>query len=327
MVLAHQDEASLARVVFDTVAAGLDADVCINYRFDSTEGRLLLVAGIGIPEPLLRDAQQRELGRGFCGVVAATCAPIVADAARIADDEQGAFVRGMGVRAYACHPLLDRSGRLLGTFSLASTRRDSFDAGDVEVLQALSHVLSLAWERMRADEQRRHGDGPRASHATAARDSTERRSTDNAGVAQETFLDAVFNVVVDGIVTIDERGSITTVNASTERIFGYQAQELIGRNVNVLMPAPYHDEHDGYLEHYQRTGHARIIGIGREVSGRRKDGSVFPVELSVAEFTIDGTRFFVGVVRDITDRKLAEERLRQSELQFREMANNVPVII
>lgn len=126
------------------------------------------------------------------------------------------------------------------------------------------------------------------------------------GADRSSYLDAVLDTVVDGIITIDEHGTIQTVNRATLEIFGHDHDELIGRNVNVLMPASYAREHDGYVGNYRRTGHAKIIGIGREVEGRRKDGSTFPMELAVAEMTERGHRHFVGIIRDVTERKRVE---------------------
>ena len=120
----------------------------------------------------------------------------------------------------------------------------------------------------------------------------------------EERLRAILNTVVDAIITIDRRGTITGVNPATERMFGYSSGEMIGQNVNMLMPAPYRQEHDGYLANYERTGQARIIGIGREAQGQRKDGSVFPIDLAVSE--VKDMRLFTGVIRDITDRRRLE---------------------
>ncbi len=122
---------------------------------------------------------------------------------------------------------------------------------------------------------------------------------------------SVVNHVIDGIISIDERGTVTTFNPAAERIFGYAAAEIIGRNVNTLMPEPYHSEHDAYLRNYVTTGEAKIIGIGREVVGKRKDGSTFPMELAVSQFHTGVHRRFTGIVRDITDRKRLERELRQ----------------
>ena len=130
-------------------------------------------------------------------------------------------------------------------------------------------------------------------------------------------LAAIIDSAVDGIVVIDARGHIESFNPAAERLFGYQESEVIGRNVTMLMPWPYRDEHDGYLARYLETGEAKIIGIGREVHGLRRDGTVFPLHLSVGEMSIDGERKFTGTLHDLTARVALEERLRASEERWR----------
>ncbi len=119
-------------------------------------------------------------------------------------------------------------------------------------------------------------------------------------------LRALLDAAVDAIITIDQHGIIESVNAATERMFGFTAAELIGSNVKVLMPDPHRALHDDYIQRYLMTGERRIIGIGREVEGRHKDGNVFPVDLAVTEFQANGQRMFMGIIRDISDRRAAE---------------------
>ncbi|HIJ46372.1 MAG TPA: PAS domain S-box protein, partial [Rhodospirillaceae bacterium] len=119
----------------------------------------------------------------------------------------------------------------------------------------------------------------------------------------ETHIRAVVDNAVDAIITIGKSGSIESFNPAAEKIFGYRRDEVVGKNVNILMPPPYHAKHDGYLRNYLETGERKIIGIGREVEGMRKDGYIFPMDLAVSEMHIARRKRFVGICRDITDRK------------------------
>jgi PAS domain S-box-containing protein len=139
----------------------------------------------------------------------------------------------------------------------------------------------------------------------------------------EERMRSVVNHVVDGIISIDEGGTVTTFNPAAERIFGYRAAEVIGRNLNLLMPEPFRGEHDGYIASYLATGHAKIIGIGREVIGKRKDGSTFPMDLAISTFHLGGARHFTGIVRDITERKRTEGELRHAEERMRSVVDHV----
>jgi two-component system sensor kinase FixL len=147
--------------------------------------------------------------------------------------------------------------------------------------------------------------------STIARDITARKRAELALRASEQRWRSVVESAVDGIVVIDARGHIEAFNPGAERLFGYQEQEVIGQNVNVLMPAPYHEEHDGYLARYLATGVQKIIGSGREVTGRRRDGSTFPLHLSVGEMVTSGERRFTGILHDLTARVRMEQQLRE----------------
>jgi PAS domain S-box-containing protein len=138
---------------------------------------------------------------------------------------------------------------------------------------------------------------------------TEHRQTRSELRDSNERLRAILDTAVEGIITIDERGLIESFNPAAEKIFGYTAKEVVRQNIKILMPEPFRHRHDGYLENYSRTGHAKIIGIGREVVGRRKDGMIFPMDLSVSEVRLASARMFTGFVRDITQRKESEKAL------------------
>ncbi len=137
-------------------------------------------------------------------------------------------------------------------------------------------------------------------------------------------LDAVIDTAVDAIVIIDANGFVQTFNGAAERLFGHAAADVIGRNVKMLMPAPYRDEHDGYLANYKRTGERKIIGIGREVTGQRKDGSTFPMNLAVSEVKRGGDHAFVGFIRDLTEQKRAEAAIVNESERLRTVFDTSP---
>lgn len=141
----------------------------------------------------------------------------------------------------------------------------------------------------------------------------ELRRTEEALRRSEERMRAIVSTAVDGIITIDEFGTIDSFNAAAERLFGYSAAEIIGQNVRLLMPSPYREAHDGYLARYRATGETRIIGRGRELLGQRKDGSTFPLELAVGEMWLGGKRYFAGFVHDRTEHIRLEEQFRQAQ--------------
>jgi PAS domain S-box-containing protein len=162
-------------------------------------------------------------------------------------------------------------------------------------------AITMLCERLRRSEQ-------------ARRQAEEQVLLNTKGSLRESRerLRAVVQTAVDAIITIDERGIIDSVNAAAERMFGYSAAEIIGQNVSLLMPSPYREEHDGYLARYMQTGEKRIIGIGREVQGRRKLGLTFPADLAVSEWRDQGRRMFTGVIRDVSARKELEREVLQA---------------
>ncbi len=126
---------------------------------------------------------------------------------------------------------------------------------------------------------------------------------------QKGLYAAIFNTVIDGVITIDERGVIQTVNPAAGELFGYTAAEMIGQKVNMLMPEPHHTDHDGYIHNYKTTGERKIIGIGREVMGKKKDGTKFPFRLAISEVQTEVGKIFTGIIHDLTEQKRAENRI------------------
>ncbi len=135
-------------------------------------------------------------------------------------------------------------------------------------------------------------------------------------IAREDHLRSILETVPDAMIVIDEAGLINNFSHAAERLFGWSAEEVRGRNVSMLMPSPYREAHDGYLERYHRTGERRIIGIGRVVVGERKDGSTFPMELAVGEMGLSEGRFFTGFIRDLTERQQTETRLQELQTEL-----------
>ncbi|MGN6595427.1 MAG: PAS domain-containing sensor histidine kinase [Sphingopyxis terrae] len=162
----------------------------------------------------------------------------------------------------------------------------------------------------------RRADGRVRCYAVALADITSRRATEDALRAQESHLRSILSTVPDAMIVIDDQGKILSFSAAAERLFGYSEAELLGANVSALMPSPDRDRHDGYIARYLATGEKRIIGIGRVVFAQRKDGSTFPMELSIGEAASEAHPLFTGFIRDLTERQKTEARLEslQSEL-------------
>lgn len=137
-----------------------------------------------------------------------------------------------------------------------------------------------------------------------------------AAAEREALLRAIIETAPDALITIDEHGLIQIVNPAAERLFQYPAEEILGKNVSMLMPTPYREQHDGYIARYLRTGEKRIIGIGRTVVGLRKNGSTFPMELAVGEARLGAQRLFTGFVRDLTERQEAERRVHELQAEL-----------
>jgi two-component system sensor kinase FixL len=138
--------------------------------------------------------------------------------------------------------------------------------------------------------------------------------------AAQARLRSILETIPDAMIVIDQRGRVESLSTTAERLFGYRADEVVGRNIKMLMPTPHREQHDGYLERYMKTGERRIIGIGRVVVGQRKDGTTFPMHLTVGELRADHGHYFTGFIRDLTDQQLAETRLNELQSEVTHMS-------
>ncbi|WP_352694182.1 PAS domain S-box protein [Mesorhizobium sp. M0663] len=175
-------------------------------------------------------------------------------------------------------------------------------------------ILDFVYQPIKAD------DGRITAIFVEGTDVSELSYANAALRLREDHLRSILATVPDAMVVIDEQGRIQSFSTAAEMLFGYQSSEVIGQNVNLLMPSPYREEHDAYLHRYLATGERRIIGLGRTVTGMRKDGSTFPMELSVGEMHPGTGRFFTGFCRDLTERHLAEARIQEQQLELLHMA-------
>ncbi len=152
-------------------------------------------------------------------------------------------------------------------------------------------------------------------------DITERKQAEQALRESEERIRSILETTVNGIITINERGIVESINRAARSMFGYAENEVIGQNIKMLMPDPYHTEHDGYLDNYLRTGTKKIIGIGREVTVLRKNGTTFPMSLAVSEVRVGDLHLFTGIVQDVTERKQAEQFIEREKQKYEELFN------
>jgi two-component system sensor kinase FixL len=182
------------------------------------------------------------------------------------------------------------------------TRRRRKDGVIIDVSMTVSPVYDVSGRLLGASK--------------VARDITRDKRAQTALAEREAHLQSVLATIPDAMIVIDTHGIIQSFSATAERLFGYSAAQAIGRNVSMLMPPPYRQEHDGYLARYMSTGKAKIIGIGRVVVGHRSDGSTFPMELAVGEMRSGDRRFFTGFVRDLTERQRTQQRLQDLQAEL-----------
>ncbi len=195
------------------------------------------------------------------------------------------MAKDLGIRGGFAFPVMVGS-HVMGVLEFFSRSVESPDARLLEVMETIGTQLGRVLERKRGE---------------LAREESDAR------------IRGIVETAADAIISINEKGNIQSFNSAAERMFGYSVQEIMGKNVSLLMPSPYQEEHDGYLQRYLDGAPSTIFGRARELAGKRKDGQVFPMELSVSEIIVGSRRTFTGIVRDISDRKQHEQELQEAK--------------
>lgn len=286
----------MAHAVVKTAEA-LMVPLCKVLVLEKEQQRLLLGAGVGWQEGLVGRAYVSAERDSQAGYTLATAAPVVVEDLRTETRFQGpALLHDHGVVS-GVSVLVAGGDDPYGVLGAHTTTRRTFSHEDVNFLQAVANILAAAVGRHRREHDL---------------------------LESEAKARAVLETTVDGIITIDDQGRIESFNKAAEHIFGYLAEEVMGKNVSVLMPTPYREEHDGYIRSYHETGHRKIIGIGREVLGRRKDGSTFPMDLAVSQVLYNGRRTYTGIIRDVSERRdLEQEIIRIGEQERRRIGQDL----
>jgi PAS domain S-box-containing protein len=261
----------------EALVAHLGAAFARIWVLDAGEGVLVMRASAGQYTHLDGPHGRVPVGKFKIGLIAEERRPHLTNAV-VGDPRVGdqAWARREGMVSFAGYPLL-LDERVIGVVAMFA--RYPLPPTVLDALGIAATNLAIGIQRKEADARLREN---------------------------EVRLRSIIDAAVDAVVTIDVHGRIAHANPALTRLFGYTPAEVVGQNVRLLMPSPDRERHDGYLESYRTTGQRKIIGIGREVTGARKDGSTFPAELAVSEFFIDGERFFTGIIRDITDRRRIE---------------------
>ena len=296
----------LGRRMFERVRSTVDADICFNYRLDPVGQRPRLVFGCGIPPEHLEAAQSLELGKEYCGIAAARCQPLVANKQRIAYDPNGAFVRGLGATAYACHPLMAANGRLLGTFAVASATREGFTDEEVTYLGTITNFLAQAWERFDAEQGLRASEERlRLSFSEVV---SEQAGARRALAESEARFRASFENAAIGIAHVAPDGRWLRVNPALRRMLGYRADELVTKSFQDIT---HPDDLAADLPQVELMREGKIDSYDMDKRYVRKDGTIVWGRLAVGcvrkrDGSID---YFVSAIEDISERKAHEERI------------------
>ncbi|MFH1852204.1 MAG: PAS domain S-box protein [Candidatus Neomarinimicrobiota bacterium] len=272
-------------------AGALGLDIGIISRI---QGDIYTVLFFYDPAGNLFHGQTFELGKTYCSLTVAADDIVAIDHMGKSSYSGHPCYRAFQMESYIGSPILVNGQRFgVLNFSSPKPRKIPFTQSDRDFVKLMGSWVSAMLERKQAYD--------RISHS-------------------EEKIRAILTTAVDGIITITASGRIESFNRAAEQIFGYSADEVLGSNINILMPEPHSSQHDGYLNKYLKSGQAKVIGKGREMVGCRKDGTIFSMDLSVGEVLLNDQRLYTGIVRDITERKKAERELQRAK-QSAEVAN------
>jgi PAS domain S-box-containing protein len=297
VALTHLSREDLLQVLLGRIREITEADVASVFLMEPDGRSLAEQASLGL-EKVAQPPVPIPVGKGFIGRIAGE--------RRLLTIENGKrlLVVDSRLQASGVHSLLGApmlvEGEVTGVLYVGRLKARKFEPEDTQLLPLVADRAALAIDHARLFHD-------------AQQEIEERKLAEERLRESEARTRAILTTAADGIITIDERGIIQLFNPAAESIFGYAAEEAIGRSVSMLMPSPDRENHDSHIARYLRTGEKRIIGIGREVMGRRKDGTDFPMELAVSEVRLGERRLFTGIARDLTERHRMEQQLLQAQ--------------
>jgi PAS domain S-box-containing protein len=281
--------------IVEEISKATDFPIIAIELYDEARLKMVFKGLKGIPLPPGTKTLEIPVDETLSGVVARTGQPLIEIQPSDAPNDEASILNQLGVHTFVCVPMGARQ-RIIGALSLGHSKTIQADEEFLRWAQSLANYVASMIERRQAEE------GLRES---------------------ESRTRAIVTTAVDAIITTDDRGIVQAFNPAAERMFDYAKEEVLGNNVSMLMPEPYSSQHDGYIKRYRSTGEKRVIGIGREVVGRRKDGTTFPMELSLADVELPDRRLFTAIIRNVTERKQAEEALQESEAKYRSLMDDV----
>jgi PAS domain S-box-containing protein len=281
--------------IVEEISKATDFPIIAIELYDEARRKMVFKGLKGIPLPPGVKTLEIPVDETLSGVVARTGQPLVEIQSSEVPDDEASILNQLGVHTFVCVPMAARE-RVIGALSLGHSKTIQADDEFLRWAQSLANYVASMIERRQVEERLRES---------------------------ESRTRAIVNTAVDAIITTDDRGMVLAFNPAAERMFGCASNEVVGHNVSMLMPEPHRSQHDGHIQRYLSTGEKRVIGIGREVAGQRKDGTIFPMELSLADVVLPGRRLFTAIIRDVTERKQADEALQESEAKYRSLMDDV----